>query len=248
MTRKLIKLNWTRPKTVKFPKIWRLFEAREVDSDKIIEYRIQDIPESRYEDALNHLEAYYLKYEPVSQALGGYNDPQYVSDYRMVCRSILQQKSSFACISARSDQIVGVHTQYVLTKADSFGKQAYERSQSPKYRSMYDLDAVLTRQFNVFDSYGVGKYLYLHNLAVDKRFRGFNIGLQMLDASKNFCRECNIELMHGIFTSKYSSRIGDDLGFNIDLAISFDDINKARPESGIKNIDSKEMALKSFVL
>ncbi len=47
---------------------------------------------------------------------------------------------------------------------------------------MYDVDAVLTKQFNVFDSYSVGKYLYLHNLSVDKRFRGFNIGLQMIEA------------------------------------------------------------------
>lgn len=58
---------------------------------------------------------------------GGCNDAQYVADYKMVCRSILQQKSSFACINACSDQIVGVLTHYVLTKADSFGKQAYER-------------------------------------------------------------------------------------------------------------------------
>lgn len=70
MTSKWIKLNWTRPKTLKYPTIWRAFEARDLDSDKIIEYRIQDIPESRYEDAINHLETSYLKYEPVSQALG----------------------------------------------------------------------------------------------------------------------------------------------------------------------------------
>lgn len=55
---------------MKYPRIWRIFEARDLDSDKITEYRIQDIPESRYEDVLNHLEASYLKYEPVAQALG----------------------------------------------------------------------------------------------------------------------------------------------------------------------------------
>lgn len=70
MISKWIKLNWTRPKTVNYPRIWRLFEARDLDSDKITEYRIQDLPESRYEDAINHLEVSYLKYEPVSQALG----------------------------------------------------------------------------------------------------------------------------------------------------------------------------------
>lgn len=70
MTSKWIKLNWTRSKTAKYPKIWHTFQARDLDSEKLIEYRIQDLPESRFEDAINHLQAFYLKYEPVAQALG----------------------------------------------------------------------------------------------------------------------------------------------------------------------------------
>lgn len=70
MTSKWIKLNWRLPKTVKYPKIWRTFEARDVDSDKLIEYRIQSLPESRFDDAVNHMEAFYLKDEPVSRVLG----------------------------------------------------------------------------------------------------------------------------------------------------------------------------------
>lgn len=113
---------------------------------------------------------------------------------------------------------------------------------------MYDVDAVLTKQFNVFDAYGVSEYLYLHNLTIDKRFRGFNFGFQMLHArlgflfffyifsvnicfvfpnrSKDFCRESNIKVMHGIFTSDYSNRIGDELGFKLDLAIRYDYMNE----------------------
>lgn len=106
---------------------------------------------------------------------------------------------------------------------------------------MYDVDSVLTKQFNVFDSYGVSEYLYLHNLAVDERFRGLNIGLQSLEArfesmllpnflhfliecfcescSKKFCQESNIKLMHGIFSSDFSTRMADEFGFKLDLAI-----------------------------
>lgn len=69
-TTKLIKLNWMRSKTAIHPRIWRSFMARDLDSDKPIEYRVQDLPESRYDDAINHLEKFYLKGEPVSQALG----------------------------------------------------------------------------------------------------------------------------------------------------------------------------------
>lgn len=65
----------------------------------------------------------FLSYKLV----GACNDAQYLADYGMVFRSILQQKTSFVCFRACSDQIVSVHTTYVITKADSFGKQAYER-------------------------------------------------------------------------------------------------------------------------
>lgn len=50
-----------------------------------------------------------------------------MADYEMVFRSILQQKLSLVCLRADSNQIVGVHSQYVVTKADDFGKQVYER-------------------------------------------------------------------------------------------------------------------------
>jgi len=248
MLSKLIKLHWIRPSTIKYPKIWRTFQASDWDSDKLIEYRVEDLPESRYDDAINHLEAFYLKDEPVSEALGACNDAQYVTDYRMVCRSILQQKSSLVCFRACSDQIVGVQTQYVITKADCFGTQAYERCQSPKTKKMYDVDSILTKRFNVFDSYGVSEYMYFHNLAVDRRFRGLNIGLQMLDAGMDFCREFNIKAVHGIFTSDVSSTLSDELGFKKDLAISFDELNKHHPELGIKTIKSKELSLRSLVL
>ncbi|KAG4071497.1 hypothetical protein HA402_011651 [Bradysia odoriphaga] len=219
MANKWIKLLWTRPITADYPKIWRTFIGRDVDSDKLTEYRIQDLTESRYDDTINHMEAFYLKDEPVTQVVGGSKDAQYIADYGMICGSILRQKSSLICLRASSDQIVGVQTQYVITKADNFGKQAYERSQSPKTKKMYDVDAILTKQFSVFDWYGVSEYLYLHNQSVDERFRGLNIGLHMIEAGMEFCRHSNIKVMHGVFTSDFSSRVCETFGFKDDLAI-----------------------------
>lgn len=65
----LIKLNWSRPQTTEYPKIWRKFKARDLNSDELIEYRIQDLPESRLEDAVEHMISNYLKDEPITHAL-----------------------------------------------------------------------------------------------------------------------------------------------------------------------------------
>lgn len=69
MASNLIKLKWARTQTAEYPKIWRRFAARDLNSDKLVEYRIQDLPESRFEDAVKHMIANYLKDEPMTNTL-----------------------------------------------------------------------------------------------------------------------------------------------------------------------------------
>lgn len=69
MDQTLIKLKWSRPDTVEYPKVWRTFQARGLDSDKLVEYRIQDLPESRFEDVIDHMVTYFIPEEPVNAAL-----------------------------------------------------------------------------------------------------------------------------------------------------------------------------------
>lgn len=61
---------WERPKTVEFPKIWHTFKARDLDSDELIKYRIQDLPLDRMEEAFEHMRANYNQDEPIAQVLG----------------------------------------------------------------------------------------------------------------------------------------------------------------------------------
>lgn len=70
MASDLSKLIWTRPKTSEYPKVWSTFKARDLDSDELVEYRVQDLPESRFEDAINHMVENFFLDEPITQALG----------------------------------------------------------------------------------------------------------------------------------------------------------------------------------
>lgn len=70
MTTNRILLEWKRSQSLEFPKVWHTFKARDLDSDELVEYRIQDIPESRISDVLDHMCKNYIADEPVSQALG----------------------------------------------------------------------------------------------------------------------------------------------------------------------------------
>lgn len=65
-----IKLKWTRPELMDFPKIWHTFKAKDTDSDELIEYRIQDIPDSRKEEAVHCMVQQFSRDEPLCDAYG----------------------------------------------------------------------------------------------------------------------------------------------------------------------------------
>lgn len=66
----MVCLKWKRPETSEYPKTWLTFQAKDIDSNELVEYRIQDLPESRYEEAVQFMAANFCKDEPLSQAFG----------------------------------------------------------------------------------------------------------------------------------------------------------------------------------
>lgn len=59
-------LEWKRPSEVPYPVIWKTFKALDLDKQHEVEYRIQDLPESMYEDAIKHMLENYLRDEPIA--------------------------------------------------------------------------------------------------------------------------------------------------------------------------------------
>lgn len=74
MATNIIQMKWKRPKSLDYPKVWHRFMARDLNSDKLVEYRIEDLTESRAEEAFQHMRDFYLADEPISQALGKFID------------------------------------------------------------------------------------------------------------------------------------------------------------------------------
>lgn len=70
MAQNLIHMKWKRPDSVEYPKVWHKFKARDVNSEKMVEYRIEDLTEARVKEAYQHMRDNYLTGEPVSVVLG----------------------------------------------------------------------------------------------------------------------------------------------------------------------------------
>lgn len=65
----IIPLKWKRPESIEYPKVWLRFKARDVDSDALVEYRIEDFMEDRINEAVIHMRGFFLKDEPFCQAM-----------------------------------------------------------------------------------------------------------------------------------------------------------------------------------
>lgn len=64
------KLNWTRNAAVPYPNTWLTFKAKDLHSDNLVEYRICDLPENRFEDFFDSMLNDFLVNEPGNSTLG----------------------------------------------------------------------------------------------------------------------------------------------------------------------------------
>lgn len=148
MPEKLIQLKWTRPNAVEYPKVWRTFQARDLDSDKLVEYRVQDLPESHFEIAIEHMVEHFMRDEPTMAILGevfpyipfflvkfhkivistdAVNDPDHINTRRLAYHSLLPQRAALACFRADSDELVGLCMGFVVTRGEDFYFDACKR-------------------------------------------------------------------------------------------------------------------------
>lgn len=60
--------QWVRPNGVPYPNVWDTFDAKESkSSEKIVKFIIQDLPEDRFEDAVQHMAEIYMADHPISR-------------------------------------------------------------------------------------------------------------------------------------------------------------------------------------
>lgn len=69
---------WSRSKDVPYPKTWFEFTEKEAkNSDRQIKYWIQDLPEDRFDDAVQHIADHFTISAPISSFFGSY----FISNY-----------------------------------------------------------------------------------------------------------------------------------------------------------------------
>lgn len=92
--------SWRRPSNIPFPSVWLTFKEKDLDNKKLVEYRVQDLPIDRFDDAIKHMTDTFLADVPMCKSKGVfylnknscYNDR--IPSYRTCERSSFLKRSS----------------------------------------------------------------------------------------------------------------------------------------------------------
>lgn len=110
--------NWTRPDHVPYPNIWLKFKANDVETDDLVEYSIEDLPEDRFDEAIKIMSTNFLADAPMSKLKNGANDLDYVADSVRIWKTILKQHMTHVCFKLGSQEIIGLNLNYVSSRDD----------------------------------------------------------------------------------------------------------------------------------
>lgn len=101
--------SWKRPENIKFPTVWYTFEAKDLNSDNLVEYRVQDLPVERFDDAINYMTSFFIPDEPMCETRDLASDEVSVKSFQDIWRSFLEQQITLVCFKEGSNEIIGLN-------------------------------------------------------------------------------------------------------------------------------------------
>jgi len=117
---------WQRPLGLKFPALYYKFVTTDCKSDRLVEYKIQDIPADRHHEACEFMVKHFVSHEPKIVARNGHNDPLVVEDYYTKFMLGIKQQVSVACFKRGSNEFVAVNILEVLGRNDDNSSAGFE--------------------------------------------------------------------------------------------------------------------------
>lgn len=113
--------TWKRQENLNFPKCYYKFTAEDLEVKQLVEYRVEDIPEHRYVEAVDFMIKHFVPYEPKLIARNGKDDPLVIEDYYNKYMNGIKQKVSVGCFKAGSNEFIGVNILEVVGRNDGSG-------------------------------------------------------------------------------------------------------------------------------
>ncbi|XP_068622310.1 arylalkylamine N-acetyltransferase-like 2 [Battus philenor] len=205
---------FTRPSSVPYPTVWHRFTVRR--NSTTISLRVQDLTEDKFDEALALLSKHFTRDEPPCKYIGINNYPTAVAELENLWRKTMKDKLSVICVEDKDDGssvLVGVN---VLTVASKDDKEEPFKTEDKIWAKLFGAVDLVGRSVNIFERYGVDKYLNAYGLVVAPEWRGCHIGKEILKARIPICKALGIKVTATVFTAAASQAVAKKAGF-VDL-------------------------------
>lgn len=208
-------LGWKRPADIEFPQVWSTFEGNDNDGDTT-EYRIQDLPEDRFHEAIYIMQRYHMESE-VLRVKKVREDPTSFREITEKWWDCLRQRVTLVCFKMNSDEIIGLNVLGVVTRSESSqphsfkGKGWSEICNSKKF--------VNDRFFEPFTHYSVDTLMFALGLLVIPRYRQRGIGFELVKARELLGRAVGVQVTSNVFTSLGAQRAAEKANYDLNFAI-----------------------------
>lgn len=136
--------KFERPKHLEFPKVYHTFQAKDVDSDNLVSYRVQDLPVEYYEKAVELMVKYQLPEETLAASKKLVESEEALEICKFFIGEVFLEKLSLACFKEGSDELVAVNAMVVDV-------QSYEEEINVRHKlRLYEININLTNKKSYF--------------------------------------------------------------------------------------------------
>lgn len=108
--------KFVRPESATYPHVYYAFNAKEKDSDVVVSYRVQDLPEEYFEKAVDLMVKHFLDEETFCACRKLIESEKAVEEFRGLWRRCFTEKLSLACFKDGSDELISVNALMVQFK------------------------------------------------------------------------------------------------------------------------------------
>lgn len=217
--------------------IYSRFE-KEIDG-KIRKFWVQPLPEDQKQIALEYFCKYFIRDEPMSKSLRIIEDEKSMEYCKNMWWSFINQNRTLACFTELENgqnQMVAANFCY---EGSTNEKVIADNEPVPEaFNTILEVLEYINHLRDVSKELGTTKYLGAMGLIVIPEYRGYNLGLHLLEARRVLCKKHGLKATITHFTSPASQRLAEKAGFKDLVSITYDDLEKKRPSLRFPNINN----------
>lgn len=236
--------KFQRPTSLKYPQVYGNFRTKNKTGDKLTDYLIQDLPEEYFDVALDLLVKEHLRDEMLHDCRGLVNNPDAVKEAYNDWRKKLKNRFSIACFTCEGTDLVGVNVLGVISKDDVetddvswnlFKILFYHKInfflqlKTPEFKDVVGALDYIQMQHNVFEKYGVDKFLTDYGLVINRDYRQRGLAGEFMKARIEVAKALDLKVVSSAFTAVGSQKAAEKVGFKETFSIPLAELAKVFP-------------------